>query len=200
MRRITPLSLCCTLLVATLWAHAESVTPETARALAASTEQTLVELNSVVVDQYFHQGQFEQCVTILNRVIELNPIGTDAYSTITWLLWSTGRSQEAIPYNARMVANNPTDPDAYFQVGVFYVRLKNDEEAVKWLAKAVELGLPSPQRHMYGLALTRLGRNAEALAFWQRVLADDPKDAIARREIDRLNAKLTPAPTDDKVK
>ena len=59
-------------------------------------------------------------------------------------------------------------------------------EALPWLEKADALGVTSPHSHLLGHTLLKLGRRADALAFWQRLLAEDPKDEVARRQIDDL--------------
>lgn len=191
MRRFCSLLFLTGILCAT-WAHAEAVTPADARARAVDAEQVLVGLNYYLVEDYFHQGDFDTTVAIFERIIALNPIGTEPYATAAWLLWSSKKTDAALAMYDRMIAANPLDPEGYFEYGAFYVRVKNDAEAVKWLEKAVNLGLPSPQRHLYGLALTRLGRNDDVLAFWRMVIAEDPHDAIAQREIDKLTGKETP--------
>ncbi len=60
------------------------------------------------------------------------------------------------------------------------------------MQQAVALGLPSPQRHLLGHTLMKLGRTAEALAFWQKLLAEDPKDNVARNQIEAIK-KNSPA-------
>ncbi|HEX2952199.1 MAG TPA: tetratricopeptide repeat protein [Armatimonadota bacterium] len=146
-------------------------------------------MNNYLADQYFHQGNFDQAVNAFDRVTIINPVGIEPYSTAAWLLWSSGKNDQALDFYQRMIAANPNNPDGYFELGLFYVRLHNDTEAVKWLGRAVQLGLRAPKNHLYGLALTRLGRNEEALAFWRQVLADSPNDEIAQREIGRLTNK-----------
>jgi hypothetical protein len=58
----------------------------------------------------------------------------------------------------------------------------------------VDRGLPSPERRTYGHTLTRLGRNDDALAFWRKILADDPNDEVAKQQIEKLTAPPPAAP------
>ncbi|MEI6520301.1 MAG: tetratricopeptide repeat protein, partial [bacterium] len=120
------------------------------------------------------------------KSIMLNNEGVDKYALAAWLLWSTGKHDEAIGYYNKMILANPNNPDAYFEYGFYYVTQKNDKEAVRWLQTAVALGLKSPKRHLYGHALKRLGMKEEALAFWKKVLVEEPGNEVARNEVEKL--------------
>ena len=164
-----------------------AVTPADARALAMDAEQTLIELNYYLSDEYFHTGEFVRAAEALQRVAVLDPQDVDAYATAAWLLWSAKMSAEAEDVYARMIANNPRNSTAYFEVGLYYVRIKKDAEAAPYLEKAVQFGgLPRDQRNLYGHVLTRLQRIDEAMAFWKETLRLDPENTVAQRELDRL--------------
>lgn len=173
-------------------APAVPVTPSEARSLAVDAEQVVVSLNNNLVDNYFHKGEFMNAVEVLDRIITLNPLGIEPYADAAWLLWSSGKTPMAKLFYDRMIAANPDDPLGYYEVGVFYQRLKQNEDAVTWYARAVEHGLPSPENHAYAHALERVGRTQDALAFWKKILEKDPKDDVAPREITRLSTPVTP--------
>ncbi|MHB9130253.1 MAG: tetratricopeptide repeat protein [Armatimonadota bacterium] len=180
-------------------APAVSITPAEARKEAEHAVYDLISLNNAVIDYHFYRGEWDQAIVGLERGISLNAKQTENYASAGWLLWSTGRTEQAIAYYNRMIEANPTDPQAYFEMGVFYTfHLKNDAEAVRWLEKAVALGIPLPRRHVYGHVLAKLGRTAEALAFWKQVLAEQPDDEVARREIEKLSKTTTPLPPEKK--
>ncbi len=170
------------------------LTPDTARASAGDAVDFLVQLNEEVADHYFHSGEWEKAVAAFECVIALQPKGLDAYANAAWLLWSSGQDARAMDFYHRMVAANPTDPEGYFIVGEMFFGRKRYAEALPWVEKAVALGLTSPHRHLLGHTLLKVGRRADALAFWQRLLAEDPKDDVARRQIDDLQKNSPPAP------
>jgi len=170
-----------------------SLTPQTANALAEDAAQFISTLLQRAADASFHTPAWSKTVRDLNRSLELDPVGVDRYADAAWLLWSSGKYDEALDFYHRMIMANPQNPEAFFELGWYYDNtLKNDTEAVKWLERAEALGLKSPKRHLYGHVLTRLGRTNEALAFWRKVLADDPKDEVAQRSIDELTHPSSP--------
>ena len=158
-----------------------------------------MQLQEEAADSAFHTGEWEQAVAALDGVIELHPQGLDAYANAAWLLWSSGKDDRAMDYYHRMIAANPKDPEGYFIVGQMFFFRRKYPEALPWLQQAEALGLHSPNRHLLGHELAALGRTDDAIAFWQRLLKDDPHDAVARRELDKLQHKTpstppTPAP------
>jgi tetratricopeptide (TPR) repeat protein len=173
---------------------APPVTVKEALALSADALDELVFLNNRVSDQYFETGQWEKAVDMLERVIELDATSIDSYSNAAWLLWSSGKTEEALRFCQRMVDDNPHDMNAAFEYGFFLFRVKRYADALPWFKKAVDLGIEPPRRHMYGNVLELLGRRDEALKFWQDVLAQHPDSDVAKKHIERLNTPEVPAP------
>lgn len=174
-----------------LLAQTSPLTVDAARSSADDAVQLLVRLHEEIADQYFHSADWPKAVATLDQVITLEPTGIDAYASAAWLLWSSGKDDLAMDYYQRMIAANPTDPEGYFVVGSMFFSRRRYAEALPWLEKAIALGLHPPKSHLYGHALVYLGRTADALAFWQKQLADNPTDEVARREIPKLTP---PAP------
>lgn len=181
------LFLVCCAAIAPVLAAAPLLTVEEARNSADDAVQYLVQLNEELADHYFHTGTWDKAVVVLDHITILEPRGTDAYASAAWLLWSTGKIDAAMDFYHRMVAANPKDPEAYYIVGNMFFNRRQYVDALPWLEQAVALGLGSPERHLYGHTLAKLGRTDDALAFWKKVLADDPKDQVAQREIEKLS-------------
>jgi len=175
-------------------ARAAPLTAEEARAASDRAVQLLWTVNQSFSDEYFHSGDWEKAVAALDRLIALRPDEVEPYANAAWLLWSTDKVDRAMEYYTRMLVNNPTDPEGYFTIGNYYYFTRRDyAAALPYLEKAVGFGLKSPERHLYGHCLERLGHTAEALAFWQKLLADDPQNAVAMRQIEKLTQKEEPA-------
>lgn len=170
-------------------------TTQDARASVQEAVDLLVRVNQQIADDYFHTGDFDKSVTVLDRLIMLAPDNVNNYANAAWLLWSSNKTDEALRYYQLAIANNPTNPDAYFIVGQYYfLNRRQFSEALPYLQKAVDLGGPSMQRHLYAHCLEKVGRTDDALAAWRKILADDPTDDVAQKEIDRLVKGLPDAP------
>lgn len=167
------------------------VTPARARAVSAECFNALIQYNEGIADTDFHAGEFLKAADAMERIIVLDPHDVDAYANAAWLAWSAGQTERAKRTCDHLLAANPDSQDACFEAGVFYMRIKDDATAVHWFGEAIAHGLTPPRSHFYGHALTRLGRTADALAFWRKLLADHPTDDVAKREIEQL---LHPAP------
>ena len=177
-------------------AHTATCSVAEGRAAAQDAVDFLLSLTGNQADHYFHSGQWRQAVAMLDRQIELNPTDIDPYSSAAWLLWSNGRLDEAMHYYDRMIAASPADQEGYFIIGTYYYQFRRQyAEALTWYAQALDHGLKSPKRHMYGHTLEHLGRTADALAFWQKLHTEDPHDAVATREVERLTHQSAPAST-----
>ncbi len=177
-----------------LGAQAEPLTASDARASRDEAVAQLVEINNALGDHYFHTGAWDRTVAALERVIRLAPEAVDAYANAAWLLWSTNKTEQALAYYHRLIANNPDNPEAYYIFGQYYFTRKQYQEALPQLQRAVALGLTSPKRHVLGHCLVKLERPQDALAFWRRVLAEEPGNEVAAREINKLTDPPAPDP------
>jgi len=172
------------------------IAPLEARALATDAVDTLCELNKRVATGYYHSGEWDKSVMAMDRVIVLDPQDIEPYSSAAWLLWGENNPEIVMDYYLRMIAANPTEPQAYFEAGYYYyINQRNYAAALPYLEKSVALGLSSPTRHLYGHCLERLGRAEDALAFWRTVLAEEPTNEVAQRQIARLTGETPPPAT-----
>lgn len=169
----------------------EPFTAKDAHAAAAAAIDTLVTVNNGIGDHFFHEGQWDLTVEALKRVIVLSPSEVDAYANAAWLLWSTGKTDDALVLYRKMIEVNPT-AEAFYVFGMYHFMRQQYAEALPLLQRAVELGLPAPKRNMYGHCLEKLGRNDEALAFWRKLLAETPNDEVIQRQLTDLQKRLTP--------
>jgi len=175
-------------------AQAAPLTAREARAAAGDALTMLLDVNQEFVDEYFHSGEWEKSVAANERMISLRPDDINPYANAAWLLWSTDQVERAMALYQRMLEQNPDNPEGYYIVGHYYFFTRKDyAAALPYLEASVKHGAKPPQRHLYGHCLVKLGRNADALAFWRQTLAEFPDDGVAKNEIEKLT-KGEPAP------
>lgn len=168
-------------------AQAAPFTAREAREAAGDAVATLLAVNQKLVDDYFHSGEWEKSVAASERMISLNPHDINPYANAAWLLWSTDQVERAMALYQRMLAANPENPEGYYIIGHYFFFTRRDyAAALPYLEDAVKHGAKPPQSHLYGHCLAKLGRTADALAFWRQVLADYPDNAVAKNEIEKL--------------
>jgi tetratricopeptide (TPR) repeat protein len=168
-----------------------ALTPALARQEAEQAVAALISYENAAADTHFHDGDFAGAITVLERVILLNPTDIEPYANAGWLAWSLKQEERARGLYQRMLDANPDDTEGIFQCAVFAMRIGEDANALRLLESAMAHGLTSPKRHLYGHLLLRANRTADALAFWRRVLQEEPTNAVAQREVERLGK---PAP------
>lgn len=182
-------------------AQAAPLTAREARQAAGDAVSMLLTVNQEFVDEYFHSGEWEKSVAANERIISLRPDDINPYANAAWLLWSTDQVERAMAIYQRMLAQNPDDPEGYYIIGHYFFFTRRDyAAALPYLEASVKHDAKPPQSHLYGHCLMKLGRNTDALAFWQQTLAEFPDDAVAKNEIEKLTTgapdPATPVPGD----
>ena len=176
-------------------AGAAPLTAKEARDSAAQAVEMILDINQTIANTYFHTGEWNKTVAALERVIALNPSDINAYANAAWLLWSSGNTDAAIALYQRMVEKNPYSSEAYYVYGSYHYFRQQWKEALPLLEQAVKLGVAAPKNHLYGHCLEKLERKPDALTFWRQLLAADPKDEVAKKQIDKLTAPAPDATT-----
>ena len=181
---------------APLWA-AEQPAAEATPLPAAEAEQKVAESRDFLVDllwlgteEYFHAGEWDECLRIARQVIEIDPHFVDAYTGPAYLLWSSDRDEEAIELFRAGIEANPERYEIYHEFGMYYWIHQRYEEAIVQFRQAVEREAPRTVQHMLPNALERAGRKQEALAEWRALLERFPGDPIAERHISALEQEL----------
>ncbi|MER3501321.1 MAG: hypothetical protein C4295_07590 [Candidatus Fervidibacterota bacterium] len=142
-------------------------------------------------DYCWHEGFHFQLIRIQKAATELDPTFGEAYENAVWLLVSYDRKEEALALLKRYLQNNPNRYEPYYELGWFYYWwMKQPEEAIPWLEKAVQFPHPPIIEHTLAHAYERVGRLKEALAVWENKLRRYPNDPIAKRHSERLRQRL----------
>ena len=160
----------------------------TAPARAVYTEaddlKNLVGVNRELhrADELFQQGRLGDAIAVLNGVIARRPDASDAYVTMARAYWTGGDADAAIATLERALAGGVINAEVRMRLGLYLAESRKDP------ARAVALlaDLPSDDveaMNSLGVAFTAAGRQADAVAAFERVLALDPANGLAFQNI-----------------
>jgi hypothetical protein len=128
-----------------------------------------------ISDEYWHDGDYESCIKIHRRIVQMEPTFTEPYGVAAWLLWSMGRKEEAVDFLKQGIAANPEVSDVYAELGQHYLlREKDAAAAIPWLEKAVQFEHPSTVDRSLAHAYRKVGRYSESVAVWERLRQKEP--------------------------
>jgi len=151
-------------------------------AIAAAANAFIIES-----DWWWHRGVYDQVIRANDVVTFLDPTAVEQYTNSAWLLWSMGRTAEAIGEYHRCIRQNPNDPHGYYYLGAYYLQHGQPAAGVPYLSKAVELEPEDPlSRRALAHCLEKVGRLEEALAQWEAILKLNPSDGAALLNRDRV--------------
>lgn len=112
---------------------------------------------------YLHKGWLRKGLAAAREAFELKPDDSVAAQMIGWMLWFTGRADEAVPWMEQGVALQPTDPWAYFYAGNAYLGSTDYPRAEAMYGRSVELQ-PNLSSGHAGLIFTYLSQGKDAQA------------------------------------
>lgn len=137
-------------------------------------------------------GQYAEMEKVLRQVMVLDPTFHHAWNALGYSLADRGiRLEEAKGYIEKALELAPNDPYIIDSLGWVYYRLGNLDEAEKILRKAQALNDEAEIAVHLGEVLWMKGQREEALVFFSKARAKDPKDESLTKTLKRL--KITPA-------
>jgi adenylate cyclase len=121
------------------------------------------------------QKRFEEAIVEAERSLALNPSFVSAYSALCTASSLLGRPEKALEYAEKAMRLSPRDPLLYvfhFQKGLALFLLRQDDQAIEWLHRAVANApqWPLPQSLLAAM-LAMNGREAEARETLKRYLS-----------------------------
>ncbi len=141
-----------------------------------------------LTDRYWHEGDHESCMRLMYAAVFLDPSFADAWTSLAWLTWSNGRTQEAESIYRAGLAANPNRYEVWFEFGFHYYRLKKYDLAASYFARARSFrDCPLRSARMHAHALEKAGDLPGALKVWQELLAVDT-DPVVRRNYERVRS------------
>ena len=172
---------------------------ESARPIsAAEAEQVVTETRDFVTDllwenteQYWHRGEWDECIRLCRQIVQIDPHFTEAYTSAAYLLWSSDRDDEALALYEAGIAANPDDYGIYHDLGMYHMHAKEWDKAAEQFRNAVEKGAPMYFQHMLPNALERGGHKQEALEEWRAIVERFPEDQVAKQHAAALEQELS---------
>ncbi len=89
---------------------------------------------------YFAKGDIERSAALSEQAIAIDPSFPYSYAILMKIWLFQGRTLESIPLEEKAIRLSPRDPFVdlwYRDLGYSYLMLGKDEEAVRWMEKAV---------------------------------------------------------------
>jgi tetratricopeptide (TPR) repeat protein len=143
-------------------------------------------------DRYWHDGDYNRVIDLLRILIEADANDTESYANAAYLLWSQGEGPAANWLLEYGVKRSPRQGVLYGEMGYQLVRMKKDKDALPYLEKAVALANVGPTTYAnLAHCYTRLGRHAESVATWKKLVArypEFPSGAVNLQKAEKLLA------------
>src|SRR5687768_1127270 len=132
--------------------------------------------------ELFRKGQHADGVAMLRSVIERRPDTADAYISLAYAYWESGRRPEAISTLEAGLAGEAPERDIRIRLGIYLAEsgtdVKRAIQLLETLPKSDSEGL-----NALGLAYGSAERFRDAIASFQGVLKLDPTSALANQNI-----------------
>lgn len=138
----------------------------------------------------FHtaRNEFESAERAYREALQLDPGFVMAYINLADLFRVTHRDSEGLTVLQRGLTRLPDAADLHHSLGLLQVRLKNTDEALKSLQRAVKLAPNQPRfSYVYAMALSSVGRGQDARDVVRSALTATPHDPA----LNALNAQFT---------
>jgi len=152
--------------------------------------------------ELFRMGLHAEGVALLRSVIERRPDTADAYISLAYAYWESGKWPEAIATLETGLAGDAPDRDIRIRLGIYLAEsgtdVKRAIQILETLPKTDSEGL-----NALGLAYGSAERYQDAIAAFQNVLKLDPTSALANQNIGTMllrEARANPAAAASKVR
>lgn len=142
------------------------------------------------------EGQSEQALPLLRRAHELKPENLDAALNLSGAYILAGQFKKAIPVLETLREQEPRNPMVWTNLGAAYLGNpvlasdKQQQEAVAAFERALELDPEAPSvAYNIGLIYRDRQERTEAIRWFRRAVATNPRDRDAQNILERLLAE-----------
>lgn len=134
-------------------------------------------------------GSNDRAIELLEKVTELEPEHAEARWRLATLLYDQAIVEEAEHHFTEAVRLNPADAHSHHMLGVVLLRSGRYQEAPASLQQAIALTPNDPGISVTAFALRQLGRDDEAIDWYQKVLELAPDSTRAYQQQGQLLLK-----------
>ncbi len=147
----------------TLWALERSLEhriPNLATAFSAKPPD--LEAGRTLAEVQLHLRRLGDAETTLRRLVELAPGDSDGYLVLERVLYQAGKKADAIAVLEKLLAVEPKRArEVYQRMARYAAEIYRDDDAVKYLARAVELNPDDAEGHRHLADMYRARQNVE---------------------------------------
>lgn len=144
----------------------------------------------VEADEWFHQGDYLRCVQEFRMQIARDPHNVQAYSVSAWLLWSSGRDDEAQEMFARAAQANPDNWEPYMEAGLHWSGRGDYRMAALWLSHACNRDAPVEAWKTLAHCYRHMGLLQDAIRVMTYAGTLNPADPTIPRNIEWMKEDL----------
>lgn len=148
-------------------------------------------------DEAFHAGNYPLAIGFHRKIVALDPHDVESYSVASWLLWSLGKSDEALQFIQKGLNANPKNPEMWDAAGQHYTLQKLASNAEEAFGKAIQFGSKGAKadmmlRRRYAHAAQDAGHLAKSIGLWRALVADFPNDVVNKNNLRRVEKAAQP--------
>lgn len=91
------------------------------------------------------QKDYATALQLTDQILQIDNTYAEAFSTKATIAYTTGDLPSALKYYEEYLSRNPASGKGQYGVGFIYTHMRQDEKAIPYLLKAIELSLNNPQ-------------------------------------------------------
>lgn len=146
-----------------------------------------LEFNQMLADLYFTLGNYTKSLTLLKKIIDMEPQDHKAIWQIGEIYLSKGEFETAELLIEKAIDLKPSNPKYYISMVEIYYNTERKDTAVETLEKVVKLR-PANVPYLNALAdlYLELGDTESAQRYYFRVLEHEPSNVRAKAKLQKI--------------
>jgi tetratricopeptide (TPR) repeat protein len=143
------------------------------------------------IDVWFDDGDFPRATTLLKVQYELWPSDYEVATNLGWMHQNMQEWEDAQVVYRRYIAENPNDPDRALPMMTYHFQRRQFAEIIPWGEKYLSDKSHANMFRLLATSYERTGKLTESRAVWERYLKRAPNDGAAKRNLERVQKKIS---------